>query len=159
MRKGLVTMVELIVVMTIVLIFMAVVLLSIDLPEKHARARDVKRISDLSLLDSAINQYRMDNKIYPDTESILRTSTVLPSGSGQLQSSSSGWIKQDMSKYLSRMPTDPVNDATYHYCYIHNSSGYELDAKLENQTDQMQNDGGNDPNMYEMGNILTLISP
>jgi type II secretory pathway pseudopilin PulG len=159
MGKGIVTIVEMVVVMAVLLIFMAVVLMEIDLPEKHANARDVKRVSDLSLLDSAINQYRMDNRNYPDTTNILRISTLLPSGGTQLQNASSGWIKQDMSKYLPRMPTDPLNDATYYYSYIHNSSGYELDAKLELLTNQMQNDGGNDPNMYEIGTNLMLISP
>lgn len=157
-QKGF-TIVELTAATAVIMVLLSVVLLAINVPEKQNKAKDVKRISDLSFLDSAINQYRMDNQGYPDTTSVLRTSTLLPAGNAQLQSSSSGWIGQDMSKYLSRLPTDPVNDATYYYSYIQNGSGYELDAKLEFLTDQMQNDGGNDPNMYEIGNNLLLITP
>ena len=158
MKKGF-TIVELVVATALVMVLLSVVLLAINIPEKQNKAMDVKRISDLSLLDSAINQYRMDNQGYPDTRNVLRISTLLPSGNTQLESSLSGWIGQDLSKYLPRMPTDPVNDATYHYSYIQNGSGYELNARLEFLTDQMQNDGGNDTNAYEMGSNLLLISP
>jgi general secretion pathway protein G len=158
MKKGL-TIIELIAVTAVVMVLLAIVVLNVDVKNNQATARDVKRISDLSLLDSAINQYRMDNQNYPDYENVLRVSTLLPTGNTQLESSVSGWIDQDLSKYTSRLPTDPINDATYRYSYVQNGSGYELHASLESMTDQMQNDGGNDPNSYETGNILTLISP
>jgi hypothetical protein len=57
------------------------------------------------------------------------------------------------------MPIDPINDPTYYYSYFQNGSGYELNARLEFSPDLMQNDGGNDPDMYEIGNNLLLISP
>jgi general secretion pathway protein G len=158
MKKGL-TMIELIAATAVVLVLLAVVVMNVNPVNNQNKAKDVKRISDLTLLDSAINQYRMDNKNYPDSSGVLRTSTLLPSGNTQLESPSSGWIDQDLSKYLSRMPTDPINDGTYHYSYIQNGSSYEINARLESLTDQMQNDGGNDPNMYEIGNNLSLISP
>ena len=158
MKKGF-TIVELIIGMAIVFVLLAVILINVNPVQNQKSAKDVKRISDLNLLDSAINAYRIDHQNYPDLENVLRTSILLPSGNTKIESVSSGWIDQDMTGYLSKLPTDPINDATYHYSYIHNQSGYEINAKLETLPAQMQNDGGNDPNMYEMGNILTLISP
>jgi len=158
MKKGF-TIVELIVAMAIIFVLLAVVLVNVNPIKNQNSAKDVKRISDLNLLEVAINAYRVDNKNYPDTVNVLRISTQLPSGNTQIENVSSGWIDQDMTGYLSRLPTDPVNDSIYHYSYIHSQTGYEINAKLESLPEQMQNDGGNDPNVYEVGNILTLISP
>lgn len=152
-------MIELVAATAVILVLMAALVINVNPINNQNKAKDVKRLSDLSLLDRAVNEYRIDNRNYPDTVNLLRTSTLLPSGNVQLENASSGWVDQDLSKYLPRLPTDPINNDAYHYSYIQNGSGYEINAKLELMVEQMQNDGGNDPNVYEMGNILTLISP
>jgi hypothetical protein len=124
-----------------------------------SRARDDRRLSDINILDQAINEYLLDNGDYPDVVGTLRDSTSLPSGNTSLDNSSDGWIDADLSKYTAKLPVDPLNDATYHYSYYHNITGYELNAVLEYYTEYAQEDGGDDPDIYEMGNNTTLISP
>jgi len=158
MKKGF-TLVELIAVVGVLLIITSVLLVNSDIIGNKKKARDTKRLSDLSVLDRAVNEYQMDTKVYPDTESVLRVSIILPTGNQQLENASSGWIDQDMSNYMSKIPTDPVNDATYHYSYLHNNSSYEINARLEYFSEKAQNDGGDDSAMYEEGNNLLLISP
>lgn len=123
------------------------------------KARDQKRISDISTIDRAISEFVADKKRYPDQSNTLRQSTILPAGSSQLTGSESGWIQENLSSYTPLLPIDPVNDDSYHYYYIHNSNSYEINAKLEILNDEMANDGGNDPTFYEIGNNLNLISP
>ncbi len=41
--------------------------------------------------------------------------------------------------------------------YMHTPSSYEINVVLEFLVEQAQNDGGNDPGVYETGNDLTLI--
>ena len=127
--------------------------------EKKQRARDSRRLSDLEVIDRAINEYILDNQAYPDLPGTLRRSNVLPAGSSSLGSAGGGWISVDFESYLSMLPIDPTNDEIYHYYFLQTSEGYELNAILEYNTDLMVNDGGNDNNFYEIGNNLTIISP
>jgi hypothetical protein len=41
--------------------------------------------------------------------------------------------------------------------YIHTEDTYEIDTVLEYYTEKSENDGGNNPNVYETGNDLTLL--
>ena len=150
---------ELVLVMGIIGVLMGSTVLLLDPAEKKARARDGTRIGDISTLDRVVNEYLLDNGDYPDLYDVLRDSTTL-SGSGiSVDNSSAGWIDADLSDYTSHLPVDPINDVTYRYYYYHDSNGYELNAVLETLTDEAQNDGGDDPVRYEMGNNLNLISP
>lgn len=123
------------------------------------KATDTKRISDISNLDRAINEYRLDAGNYPGTSDVLYLSNVIPAGSANVYSALSGWIPADLRGYLSKYPTDPVNDDTYRYKYTHNNSTYEISARLEQLLDEAGSDGGNDPQSYEIGSNLGLISP
>lgn len=158
-KQGGFTLVELLVASTVTLILLALAVVAYNPVERNKKQRDGKRISDISKIDGAISEFMLDKKNYPDQEGMLRLSTVLPAGSTSLNKSNKGWIFDNLSSYVSMLPTDPINNSTYHYSYIHGSSGYELDAKLEIYTDQMINDGGNDDTMYEVGTNLNLISP
>jgi type II secretory pathway pseudopilin PulG len=158
MKKGY-TLVELVTITALILVLFSVLLVNFDVFGNKKKARDVKRLSDMALLDRVISEYQVDNKVYPDMEGVLRISTVLPGGSSRLENTTSGWIDENLANYTSKLPVDPVNDGTYFYSYIHDNSGYELNARLEAETGQMQNDGGNDPALYETGSNLLLISP
>lgn len=158
-KQGGFTLVELIAASTIALLLLTLTIVVYNPVERNKKARDGKRLSDISKIDRAISEFMLDKKYYPDTEGVLRFSDTLPSGSTSLNKSNKGWIFDNLSSYTSMLPTDPINDATYRYSYIRGSNGYELDAKLESMTDEMISDGGNDNLMYEVGNNLNLISP
>jgi type II secretory pathway pseudopilin PulG len=153
------TIVEIVIVTGLLIMLSTLLVINLDPIGNKKKARDGKRISDISTIDTAISEFVADKKRYPDESDILRQSTILPGGSTQLTGSNMGWIKENLSSYISMLPIDPVNDDTYHYHYIHNATGYELNAKLEIFTSEMIDDGGNDNNFYEVGNNLNLISP
>lgn len=159
MKKGF-TIVELLAVMAMMSVLLSVVYFSTDVLGNKMRTRDTKRLSDLNLFDRAINEYLLDNKSYPDLAQTLRVSTTIAAGGSSLESALSGWVDENFTGYLTKIPTDPINDEHYFYSYIQDgSNGYEINAVLESMVLEMQNDGGNDPNRYEMGNNLLLISP
>ena len=157
--QGGLTLIELIAVVAIIAILATLVVVFVNPKTQMEKSRDEKRLSDLSIIDRTISEFVLDQKRYPDQENILRKSNTLPTGSTNLGSSNLGWIYDNLSAYNSMLPTDPKNDENYYYSYFHNSTGYEINARLEILTDEMANDGGNDTNLYEMGNNLNLISP
>jgi len=157
-QKG-VTMTELIIVISLIAILATGSVLILKPGEKRAKARDNRRINDLSTLDRAINEFLLDYGDYPDLYLVQRDSTTLPGGGISVDNSSAGWIDADLSAYTSHLPVDPINDATYRYYYYRDMTSYELNAVIEYLTDEAANDGGDDPARYEIGNNLTLLSP
>jgi type II secretory pathway pseudopilin PulG len=154
------TIVELILSVTVLILLFTTVLMLFRPVDLKKRARDNKRLGDISTLDRIINEYKLDNGTYPDLPDILRQSNHLPTVTSlSLASATKGWIDANVTEYNSMLPIDPLNDDTYYYSYQHNDSGYELNAQLEVFTDQMIEDLGNDPDRYEIGNILTIMSP
>ncbi len=132
--------------------------LSISPSEIRQRARDEKRLSDMSTLENIINEFKIDNDRYPDTVDMLRESTALPSGNmGPLFDVTDGWIDANFSAFVNRLPLDPTNNASYHYYYQHNGYTYELNARLEYYSEYAENDGGNNPLLYELGDDLTIL--
>ena len=158
MKKGL-TFVELLAAITLSVVLLGVITLYLNPKEMQKKARDVKRLSDLTKIERAINEYRMANGKYPGFSGVTVISTALPPGATQLQSSSRGWINSDLSAFIEMMPTDPINDSSYYYSYAPDDTSYELDARLEYYSDKMIGDGGNDPEAYEVGTNLFLMSP
>ncbi len=156
-QKGF-TLVELAIVISIAIILLITFLVT-NSAENISKSRDDRRLGDIVLLDQAINSYLLDKNSYPDDLNVLRTSISLPSGqSGPLENVSTGWIKATgLGSYMSRLPTDPLNNSTYLYSYKHTTNAYELDARLEFYTDKSQGDSGNDESLYETGNDLTII--
>ncbi len=157
-QKG-VTLIELIAAFSIIVILVTSSVLILNPGEKRAKARDNRRLTDISTLDRVINEYLLDYGDFPDLFDVLRDSTTLPGGSISVDNSAAGWIDEDLSEYTSHLPIDPVNDATYRYYYYHDDTSYELNATLENLLEYAQEDGGDDPARYEVGNNLTLVSP
>lgn len=157
-RRSGVTMVEFLIVSGILLLLFFVVLLSLNPLILNQRNRDNKRLSDIATLERAVNEFYVDTGSYPDSASVLRVSTSLPEGNlGPYEKISGGWIKADLSKYISELPIDPLNNSSYFYSYKHTNDGYEIDARLEINPDLSKTDGGNNQNVYEVGNKLTII--
>ena len=155
-KKGL-TLIELLISIAVVTILAGLSFVLINPLEQQKKGRDTKRISDIGVLESAVNQYFMDNKVYPDSVGVLRTSNVAIDGSTDLADSKKSWIDANLSKYLSHMVVDPTNSNTYHYSYIHDNVSYEVDAVLEIPSAVSQNDGGTNASVYETGTNLSLL--
>lgn len=157
-KKGL-SLVELILVITVVLILLTTIMFFTNPQHFRAKARDQKRLSDLQTIERIISEFRLDNGVYPDLESVLRMSDILPAGRTNLTDPRSGWIVADLIEYNTKLPIDPINDPTYHYSYMHQDDVYEINARLEALTEEMANDRGNDPTIFEIGTDLSLITP
>lgn len=155
-QKGF-TYVELIIVLAILLVLLTLISILIDPLSQVKKSRDEKRLADMTTLERAINEFVLNNKRYPDSEDTLRVSTSLPSGSLGLSNANLGWIYDDLSGYLEKQPLDPLNNAEFFYSYMHSSTGYEINVRLEFFTDEMVNDGGDRDDLYEIGNDLNLI--
>jgi prepilin-type N-terminal cleavage/methylation domain-containing protein len=154
------TLVEILVTVTILSILVYGVLVLINPTSTRNKSRDNKRLSDLATIERMIIEYNLTYRSYPDGAGILRDSMTKPSDTSPPQASSNrGWIDADLSEFNSVLPLDPVNEDDLKYKYYSNGTNYEINTKLEAYTDKMQNDGGNDPVMYEIGTDLNLISP
>ena len=154
-----VTLIELIAAVCIASLLLVTFFVAVNPGEKKAEGRDNRRLADMAMIDSAMGEYFLDNEVRPDLPNTLRVSTTLPDGGISLDNSHGGWVLENLSTYISRLPIDPENNETYFYSYYHTGFGYELNARLEYLSEQALNDVGNDPNVYEIGNNLQLISP
>lgn len=75
-----------------------------------------------------------------------------------------GWVKMDLSKYkeidsVFLLPFDVKNDQKSHFVYCANKDGWEINAILDSKKykEKLLNDGGDDPNKYEIGSNLKLM--
>lgn len=122
------TMVELLVVITLIGLLAGTLLVIIDPRRQGGKARDAQRKSHLRQIQSALEMYRSDNGQYPAAGSALTCGAAL-SGGGNT--------------YLPRIPCDPLGSSAYNsgnYVYLEGGNTYALAACLENDTD---NDIGN----------------
>ncbi|MBI5401460.1 type II secretion system protein [Candidatus Wolfebacteria bacterium] len=181
------TLLELLIVISILAILSTVVVLVLNPAEYLKQARDSQRISDLATLNNALALYLSTASTIslgdctsgwyycstatagylPGTTAVAcdaySTSTAVGTG---------GWIPVNFSDIpggspVSRKPIDPTNSATYKYGYGCNSSSqYELDAKMESDKyksggtgdiETNNKDGGNNNGVYEVGTDLTII--
>lgn len=109
-KKGF-TLIEILVVVTIIMLLTATAAVSYTAFLKQSR--DAKRKADLGQISAAVEMYRSNNDAYPvgDWSSL----SVLTSGTIYIQS----------------LPTDPKN-STYIYYYNGTANNYILAAQLEN---------------------------
>lgn len=129
-KKGF-TLIELLIVMSIIGV-LASILLSSFIGVRE-RARDGRRKSDISQIQSALEQYRSDNGSYP-VSTAGNTLTALNCPNPGTLTSPSG-----ASVYMQKIPCDPLGTTTYYHNgnYYYNSDGtiYQLTTCLENKSD------------------------
>ncbi|MBU3978095.1 prepilin-type N-terminal cleavage/methylation domain-containing protein [Patescibacteria group bacterium] len=118
------TLIELLVV--IVIIGVMTSFLMTNYIGVRIRSRDVQRKSDLRQIQSALEMYRSDVGMYPDTVSFVCDNSI----------TSGGVI------YMQRIPCDPINSGqlVYKYARAGGVSGllYTLAVCLENVNDQQR---------------------
>ncbi len=98
------------------------------------RSRDAKRVSDLQLVSSVINQQSENTKVYPQ--------------------SNYNDLKNRLGFLLKELPKDPINNNHFNYKYYSNGTSYVLVSKLEGKNNSAINDGGkynSKPLYYEIG--------
>jgi len=113
MQKRGYSLVEILVVLSIIGILLAII--TVNISKVKAESRDKKRISDIALMELALAQYldRNEDKNYPISFDQVVQLNLIPA-----------------------MPTDPLNTGTYTYSYKRKlgGTGYCLGATLENST-------------------------
>jgi len=177
MQKGF-TLLELLIVIAILAILTTVVILVMNPAESIKRARDTQRISDLDSIKTAIILYITEGNVDIGATTCLATpvcysdlckGAACGEGKSPSNNNGNGWIPIAFTGMaggapLSRLPTDPVNSDPYRYAYAASGTDFELNANMESdyfttKNPVEANDGGNDPNLYEVGTNLTIISP
>lgn len=172
------TLIELLVVISIIGLLASVVLVSLN--SARAKARDAKRIADLTQLSKALELYASDhNDQYPgdpnevDAYSVyLGSSTcngpIVVGGGPSPADPACGhcnrwcWLSDALKNYISKMPKDSKNDTTYYYYYQNSPAGnyqyYGLGAYNFEDSGNVQkfsNPNGIYPNGYEIGPAVT----
>lgn len=185
-KKGF-SLIEILVVLGIILILFTSFFLIWNNLDIFRRARDAKRINDLSLIESTLKTLILTNtNVNLGNEDIIYTSLADSSstcGSYSLIKVSSpysyhcvssstltntdglGWIPIDFTQskivILSSLPVDPLNNQDYFYAYQVKNGRYKLTAKLESPANiyKMLNDGGFESTLYEIGSDVNFPSP
>lgn len=127
------TLVELLVVMSIIGILATVILGGFRASQK--RARDTKRKSDLQQVGKALEMFYNDHERYPDSNSGLIVACEYVEGG---TSTDCIWGNDEMSDgdttYFRQLPDD-LSGYNYYYRSLENGKGYQLYAYLENPED------------------------
>lgn len=125
------------------------------------KLRDQERLSDMTKLETALELYVADGKNFDN----LITGEVYISTSGSNDTRGQGWLPLDFSLTsgdpLKALPVDPLNNSAYNYEIGINAVNktFEIDCRFEDLANapKMANDQGNNPNVYEVGNDLTIL--
>lgn len=110
------TLVELMVVITIIMILTTFV--SLNLTSAKKAARDNKRISDAQVLASALDQYAASNaRIYPLGDPSKKNPVDLSKNVSQVQ------VTDKLKAYINPVPSDPTGAVGYQYIYAYREDG------------------------------------
>ncbi len=101
------TLIELMVVISIIGILVAIGVVSYR--KTYQLSRDSRRKADLAQIQQALETYRSENGVYPDTDN---------------------WKSALSPDYITTIPTDPKTHADYNYQQI-DSYHYQLSTTLE----------------------------
>ena len=120
LQKGF-TLVELLVVIAIIGILATLLLLQLGIARQ--RARDAKRIGDVSQIRTASELYFDDAGTYPQVATYVALGALL------------------VPKYMTQLPLDPLNVGDYAYNYAYNGlTRYHVWAELEQSAGALKSD-------------------
>ena len=173
------TLIELLVVIAILAVLATASALILNPAELIRQGRDSTRISDLSIINSALSLYLADvenSSLGTCTNDRLTAAGTSPlQGTSEVNASTTingtGWVSVNLNAVtggspLSRFPIDPLNNTTNFYAYGCDSTAlrYEINANMEsgkyaggatpgtNDVESNSKDGGDNNNWYEVGN-------
>jgi len=176
-RKGF-TLIELLVVIAILAVLAVAVTLILNPAELVRQGRDSTRLSDIGTVHRAIGLYFADQQeiVFSTGTICTASSTVCPTSAAactlvnaSTTVDSTGWVNINFTEMstgapLSRLPIDPVNNATNFYVFSSDTNEmYEIDANMESTRyentggdDVESTDGGDNDDWYEVGNKSAL---
>lgn len=134
MKKGF-TLIELIVVIGIIAILASMVLFVINPFAQFSKANDVRRKSDLSQVQKALEQYYQDHGLYP----VSQNYEIVNFQNNQPISWGLSW-----QPYMNVLPADPLSNKKYVYYARSDGQAYWLYASL---------DVSNDPQVCSSGGV------
>ena len=104
------TIVELLIVIVVIAILAAITIIAYN--GIQVRARDAQRSTDAANILKALEAYKAINSVYPTA-----TSTA-GSGSWEMSTETADTFMEYLqSTFSTKIPTDPINDASHHYQY------------------------------------------
>lgn len=136
------TLIELLIVIAIIGILSTATVVSLG--QAKAKARDARRLADITQIRKALEVYYYSEGAYPDMNGSLCTYALssLIACSSLLAQPNSAWIPS-LTSYLEQpLPIDPINtsggsDSTKHYFYLYSQfsqgNGYYILYRLESQ--------------------------
>jgi len=167
-QKGF-TLIEMLVVIAIIAILAGAVMIAINPVEMMKKSRDATRLSDMDTLRNAITLAITEQEIVlrngVSTNSVTTNNRTANCVAGYVQCDLYTGKTAGLTKYIPVLPVDPTNATvgtiTYAYYFASTTNDFELNTILEsNDNDaKMLTDGGNDPDRYEVGTSLTIMSP
>lgn len=171
-RKNGLTLIELLVVIAILAIISSIIMVIINPLEIIRRTRDSSRLLDLANLQLAIHVLIQENQgsplgllCEPPAYPPCSGSSTDPGGETR-KTDGTGWVKIALSANgpisAPTLPVDPINSGILIYTYAVNREGnkWELNAVMESDREKvrMEQDGGNNPNKYEVGLDLNILN-
>ena len=127
-----------------------------------AKLRDQQRLADINKLQTSLELYLASGHNFDH----LTTGQVYISTPGQNDLSGAGWLPLDFSAAPGGVPMrvlsiDPLNNQSHYYSVGVNVANktFEIDCQLEDSANapKMTHDQGNNPDVYEVGNDLTIL--
>jgi prepilin-type N-terminal cleavage/methylation domain-containing protein len=135
-KKGF-TLIEMLIVITIIAVLASLIL--VGMGGARAKSRDARRIADLHNIMNAL-------ELYYSLEGSYLVGTY--NSSSAWETFSTDLIDANIG--VSRIPQDPLNDATYYYRYEGTVTGYVLGAALEQKDVALNDDIDNGDTDYSM---------
>ncbi|MCR4307798.1 MAG: prepilin-type N-terminal cleavage/methylation domain-containing protein [Candidatus Berkelbacteria bacterium] len=143
------TLIELLVVIAIIGILSSVVLVSLN--TARGKARDAQRVANVNQVANAIALYQVDSGGVPPGEDGVEYVNGNPN-----------WIPGLAPKYISIVPSDPIDVGEHKFHYSRMGNDYEVISFLEQNGNQAAcGDGGFSCQYYEKatGKFLALVNP
>jgi len=161
------TLLELLLVVTILVILAAILLIAINPAEMARRGRDATRFQDIENVRKAIGLVTaQQEENLPGNGGLFVGSTLDPSQNRDCADVANSWLGMDVCTYLSTLPVDPrhTDGAPWAYEFAADGEYYELRCRVESTRNygKAENDGGDNNTCpdgdcwYEVGTDISL---